>query len=324
MKIIKILGLIICFVLLLVFIAGLYIKFKLPDVANSDDLTIAITPERLERGKYLANHVTVCIDCHSQRDWSIYSAPLVPGTEGIGGEVFNQEMGFPGFITAKNITPAALDTWSDADIYRAITVGVDKQGVALFPVMSYHRFGIMAKEDIYSIIAYLRSLPPLKGAAIPATKLDFPVNILVNLEPKQFDHMALPEKSDTINYGAYLINAAGCVDCHSTVSKGKIIKGTEYSGGMEFKLPNGILTAPNITMDKTTGIGLLSKDTFIHKFKLYADSAYQIPKVKPNEMNTPMPWKMYSGMSSYDLGAIYAYLKSLKPITNKIEVRKFN
>ena len=47
-----------------------------------------VTKERIERGKYLANKVMVCVDCHSKRDWSKYSGPIVPGTEGMGGEVF--------------------------------------------------------------------------------------------------------------------------------------------------------------------------------------------------------------------------------------------
>lgn len=322
MKTIKIFGLILCAVILLVFAGGLFLKYKLPNIPPAEDLKIDITEERKERGEYLAHHVAVCIDCHSQRDWSTFSAPLVIGSEGAGGEVFDQNMGFPGFITAKNITPYALGSWTDGEIYRAITAGVNKEGEALFPVMAYHKFAEMDKEDIYSVIAYLRSMPAIKNENIPETVLDFPVNILVNLEPKVLQHKTIPNKSDSVSYGGYLINAAGCVDCHSTVSKGKIIKGTEYSGGMEFKQPNGVLTTPNITMDKETGIGLWTKEIFVSKFKMYADSLYEIPKIKSGELNSPMPWVMYSGMTKEDLGAIYDYLNSLKPINNKIEVRK--
>lgn len=324
MKIIKIFGLVLCAIVFLVLLGGLYMKYKLPDVGQAENLVIEITAERKVRGEYLSHHVALCIDCHSQRDWTIFSAPLVPGTEGIGGEVFDQNMGFPGFITAKNITPYALDSWTDGEIYRSIAVGVDKEGKSLFPVMSYHRFAEMDKEDIYSIIAYLRSMPSLKNDNIPETVLDFPVSILVNLEPKVRQHKNIPNKADKVKYGEYLINAAGCVDCHSTVSRGKIIAGTEYSGGMEFKQPNGIIRGPNITMDKETGIGLWTKKIFISRFKMYADSLYRVPKVKDGELNSPMPWVMLSGMTEEDLGAIYDYLNSLKPLSNKIEVRQIN
>ncbi|MEI9911343.1 MAG: hypothetical protein WDO71_17775 [Bacteroidota bacterium] len=40
----------------------------------------------IERGEYLAVHVAACIHCHSQRDFSKYSGPVVPGSEGGGGE----------------------------------------------------------------------------------------------------------------------------------------------------------------------------------------------------------------------------------------------
>ncbi|HMY47643.1 MAG TPA: cytochrome C, partial [Leptospiraceae bacterium] len=66
-----------------------YVRFALPNVGPAPVMTIESTPERVERGKYLANHVTVCIDCHSTRDWSKFSGPLVPGAIGKGGELFD-------------------------------------------------------------------------------------------------------------------------------------------------------------------------------------------------------------------------------------------
>ncbi|MBL0306430.1 MAG: hypothetical protein IPQ25_10445 [Chitinophagaceae bacterium] len=43
----------------------------------------------MNRGDYLANHVAACIHCHSKRDFSKYSGPVIPGTEGSGGDVFD-------------------------------------------------------------------------------------------------------------------------------------------------------------------------------------------------------------------------------------------
>ncbi|HIE92716.1 MAG TPA: hypothetical protein EYQ83_07565 [Acidobacteria bacterium] len=51
------------------------------------------TPARRARGAYLVEHVTVCLDCHSQRDWDLYSAPIIAGTEGQGGETFDDRHG---------------------------------------------------------------------------------------------------------------------------------------------------------------------------------------------------------------------------------------
>lgn len=94
-------------VLILIFLAGaglLYLTFALPDVGEAKEMSIEITPERVERGKYLANHRAGCIDCHSMRDFSIFSGPVVPGTEGEGGMLFDEKFGLPGKLYAKNIT----------------------------------------------------------------------------------------------------------------------------------------------------------------------------------------------------------------------------
>ena len=91
-----------------VLIAGLliYVKAALPDVGEPEEITIEYTQERIERGKYLANHVNVCMDCHSTRDWSRFSGPLKEGTLGRGGEKFDQAVGMPGVYYSRNITPA--------------------------------------------------------------------------------------------------------------------------------------------------------------------------------------------------------------------------
>ena len=77
-----------------------YIKFLLPNVGSAPDLKVERTPERIARGAYLANHVTVCIDCHSKRDWSRFSGPPIAGTFGMGGDLFDQKFGFPGVYYA--------------------------------------------------------------------------------------------------------------------------------------------------------------------------------------------------------------------------------
>ena len=84
--------------ILLVIIVVSYVVLALPNVGKPEAITVAITPERVARGEYLANHVTVCTDCHSKRDWTVFAAPLVPGTLGGGGEKFDASVGFPGDV----------------------------------------------------------------------------------------------------------------------------------------------------------------------------------------------------------------------------------
>jgi mono/diheme cytochrome c family protein len=317
MKALRVVALIIGIFVLVLFAAAAYVKLVLPIADPPPTIKVERTAERLENGRYLANHVTVCVDCHSQRNWGLFSGPIAATGIGAGGEVFNQQMGFPGTFYAPNITPATLGSWSDGDIFRAVTSGVTKGGRALFPLMGYHRFGKMDKEDIYGIIAYIRTLKPV-NKVVPLSEPDFPVNFIINTMPQRPSFVKKPKPADTLLYGAYVINAAGCVECHSKADKGNIIKGTEFGGGMEFKQPAGVIRSANITFDAATGIGAWTKEEFVSRFKAFAIPGYQPARIAKNEVNTPMPWMMYGGMKERDLAAIYTYLKHRTPIKNKV------
>lgn len=315
MKVFKIIGVILFVLFVGVAGTGVYLKTALPKTSPAPDINIERTPQRLERGAYLANYVAVCMDCHSTREWNFYSGPMAATDKGGGGDSFTREMGFPGTFYAPNITPYTLGNWTDGEILRAITTGVNKEGKALFPLMAYHRFGQMNEEDIYSIIAYIRTLAPVKKD-VPPSEVDFPFNFLINTMPQQAAFTKKPAHDNTVAYGAYLVNAAGCVDCHSKTDKGKVVAGTEFGGGMEFKQPGGVLRSPNITFDTKSGIGNWTKEAFVQRFKQYADSSYVKQPVTPEQINTPMPWTMFAGMTTEDLEAIYDYLKTVQPISN--------
>jgi mono/diheme cytochrome c family protein len=296
----------------------IYVKTILPNVGPPPVMEVQLTAENLERGKYLVNHVMVCMDCHSTRAWRLFSGPIIPGTEGKGGEIFDQQLGFPGKFIAPNITPFHLRNWTDGEIFRAITSGVSKDGKALFPVMPYHNFGVLDRKDIEAVIAYIRTLKPIENNT-EISSPDFPMNFIINTLPQKPTFTTIPKPEDTIAYGKYMITAAGCIDCHTKQDKGKFV-GQPFSGGFEFKLPGGsIVRSANITPDKTTGIGNWTSEQFVNRFKMYASSIYVSHPVLEGEFQTVMPWTMYSGMTSEDLNAIFVYLQSLPPINNQVE-----
>jgi cytochrome c553 len=302
-------------------IAGIlsYVKFALPNASKVEDIKIEATPERLERGKYLATNVMSCLDCHSKRDYSRFGAPTIPSSLGQGGELFGVEIGFPGNFFAPNITPSHLKDWTDGEIFRAITEGVSKDGHALFPVMPYLHYGTSDKEDIYSVIAYIRTLAPIENATPPSSP-EFPVNFLINTMPKAPVFQAVPPKDDIIKYGAYLTNAAACMDCHTQQVKGTYQMDKYMAGGFIFKGLHGeVVQSANITPDPTTGIGKWTADSFVARFKLYSDtSKFKDQPVKPGEFNSPMPWRYYTSLKEEDLKAIFAYLQTVKPIQNEV------
>lgn len=304
----------------MVLIAGLisYVKFTLPNVGEAEDLKIEATPERVAHGKYLANAVAACMDCHSTRDWSKFAGPLMDGTLGKGGEVFPEEFGFPGTFYSKNITPYGIGSWTDGELFRAITSGVNKDGEALFPVMPHKAYGKCDKEDIYDIIAYLRSLPSIKND-VPKSEAIFPMNVIINTIPTKAEFSTRPDKKNQVAYGKYLFTMASCTECHTKQDKGTPIEGMEMAGGFEFPLPVGTVRSANITPDKETGIGNWDEAAFVSRFKMYFDSNYVDPQVAPGNFQTVMPWKMYGQMEEEDLKAMFAYLKTIKPIKNQVE-----
>jgi mono/diheme cytochrome c family protein len=316
----RILGVLLLLLVLVVVGAVTYITQTLPNIDAPSDLKVDVTAARIERGAYLANSVCACMDCHSTRDWSKFSGPVVPGSLGAGGERFDESIGFPGTFISPNITPFALSDWSDGELYRAITSGVGRDGQPNFPVMPYLNYGTMDTEDIHSIIAYLRSLPAVES--LPATSAPaFPMGIIMHTMPKPAMPGLRPDEADAVANGRYIANAAGCIDCHTRSEKGAKV-GPDYAGGFEFRFPNGSLVrSPNITPSTEGGIGAWSREQFIARFRAAADSTYVPPTVDQarGDLQTVMPWMMYAGMSEQDLGALYDYLRTVPAVDGVVE-----
>jgi len=274
------------------------------------------------RGEYLALHVAACIHCHSMRDFNKYAGPDVPGTEGGGGSKFDHSIldAIPGTMYSKNITPdsaTGVGTWTDEELLRAITQGINKRGDTLFPLMPYAHFNRMTKNDLLSIIAYLRTLKPIKNT-IPERQLMIPISMAypAGALQKSIDGNVCPPESDTVKYGAYLVNMAGCSDCHTPYVKGQPDFSREFGGGNTFVVGKFKVSSANITPDSTTGIGRWDLEAFMNKFTVCREEKGY--NYDPGKMNTVMPVVDYSGMKDSDLKAIYAYLRTVKPVSNAV------
>jgi hypothetical protein len=315
----KVFLILLCVIFLAVVGFFVYMYTAFPKVQAAPDLKVDMSPEKIQRGEYLFNHVMACVDCHSGRNFDEFCYPFIPGTVGQGGFKFGPpEMpDFPGTIYSANITPAALGSWTDGEIFRALTEGVSKDGRALFPMMPYLNYGQLDKEDIYAVIAYVRTLKPIENK-VPEASLNFPMNLIVRTIPTKNDLKPMPNKSNIIDYGKYLVTAASCMDCHTPAEKGEYDMSKFFAGGMEFNIIGGTVRTANITPDNETGIGTWSKQFFIDKFKMYDPHIYTPINVKPGEFNTVMPWNLYGGMTTEDIGAIYDYLRTIPPVKNTV------
>jgi mono/diheme cytochrome c family protein len=298
--------------------AGLaYLFFAFPNVAVAAEYKIEPTPERLARGKYLNDHVVGCTTCHTQRDWTKYSGPVKPELLGAGGEPFS--LGPAGVLYSKNITPAAIGSWSDAELLRAVTAGVSKDGTPLFPLMPYPHFGKMQEDDVHAVLAYIRSLRAIENNNIKDRELSFPLNLIVRTMPAAAAPEMQPSTGDKVAYGRYLIRSALCADCHTPIDdRGTPLPGRDFAGGNEFIETGYRVRSANITPDADTGIGSWTEQQFIDKFKAFENTPPRDLGEAERRQNTVMPITAYAGMTREDLAAIYAYLRTMTPVVNRV------
>ncbi len=314
---IKIVG---ALVVLLVLVAACgygYLMFAYPKVPPPTAFKIDATPERLARGKYLSDHVVGCTACHSKRDWTKFSGPPIPETLGQGGDEFL--LGPAGVLYAKNITPAAIGSWTDGELLRAVTQGVSKDGTPLFPLMPYPHYGALDEEDVHAVLAYVRSFKAIENTP-KARQLNFPLNMIVRTIPAANTFSKRPSPDDKVAYGKYMTKAALCTECHTPIDdQGTPLPGMEFAGGMELVETGYRVRAANITPDANTGIGSWTEQQFLDKFKGFETATNATLAEHERAQNTPMPMTMYAGMAREDLSAIFAYLRTLKPVTNRVE-----
>jgi hypothetical protein len=86
--------------------AGLavWVRTYWPDMRPAPVISVARTPAQIARGRYLAEHVTGCLGCHSHRDWSRFGGPVAGPLEA-GGDCLGKEYGLPGTVCTPNLTP---------------------------------------------------------------------------------------------------------------------------------------------------------------------------------------------------------------------------
>ncbi|MCY7362198.1 MAG: cytochrome C [Ignavibacteria bacterium] len=235
----------------------------------------------------------------------------------MGGEDYGEGAGY---IPAKNIASdkeTGLGNWSDGEIFRAVTMGIDKNGEPIAHMMPYLFLTNLYENDIKSIIAYIRTLPPIKNN-VKQHDLNFPVNLIFRTLPTTPEFKILPDHKDKIGSGKYY--SPSCMFCHSPMGKGDFIKGKLFSEGVEFPNPKGgIIRSSNLTPDNETGIGNLTKEQFIEKFRSCTRPETQNIEVKDGEFNTIMSWTFLCQMNDEDLGSIYEFLRTQKQVVNKVE-----
>jgi mono/diheme cytochrome c family protein len=296
-----------------------YMLLRKPAIAPPLDIKVEMTPERIARGKYIFT-VSDCAGCHSGRDFSRFGGPVVASQAGWGNEM-PKELGLPGRIASRNITPdleTGLGAWTDGEKIRAIREGISRDGTPLFPMMPYASFRNMSDEDVMSLVAYLNTLPPVKHK-VPRSEVAFPANVLMKSAPRPAGSVAPPDRADRTAYGGYLVNLAGCGECHTPTEKGKPKASFAFAGGERFAFPGAVVVSANITPDPQTGIGRWKEMDFVEKFLQYREYAVKGAPPAGPENFTLMPWLEFSQLEARDLGAIYTFLRTRKPVYHIVD-----
>jgi len=259
----------------------------------------AQAPGSVERGKYLMNTVVACGNCHFQR--GPQGQPL-PEKGLSGGMVFDEP---PFKAYASNLTPDAetgIGKWTDAQLAKAIREGVRPDGSVIGPPMPSEFYRHMADDDLKAVIAYLRAQPAMKNA-VPKSKYNIPLP--PNWGPPVTSVKA-PPRTDKVAYGKYLADIGHCMECHTPRTEKGLVADQWGAGGQTFKGPWGTSVARNLT-PHASGLKDWSDAEIAKAIRTGTDR-------KGQPLKPPMGFGFYAGITEEDMGALIAYLRSLKPV----------
>jgi len=258
-----------------------------------------------ERGAYLVNAVAGCGNCHTPRD---SAAQPLANAELSGGFEFNEPR--LGHIIAPNITPdteTGIGGWSLGQIVNALRNGKRPDGTVIGPPMPIAFYRDLSDRDAEAIAVYLKGLPPIRRKV---GKSEF-VNPLPPGYGPVVAHVDEPDHADKIAYGKYLAGpVAHCMECHTPRNGPKLDLDRLGAGGREFPdfgNPGGRVVSRNITPDPESGIGQWS-DADVKGAILVGH------RPDGTTLSRTMPSGFYRKMSSDDVNAIVAYLRTLKPL----------
>ena len=147
-------------------------------------------------------------------------------------------------------------------------------------------------------------------------------------------------KPSAVERGEYLVKIMGCNDCHTPWEMGpqgpepdmdRFLSGhpeqigplpnakagepflwSAFATNTAFSGPWGVAYTFNLTPEPNTGLGIWTEQMFMQAIRTGRHMGVSRP------INPPMPWPAYRNASDEDLKAVYAYLRTIKPIVNHV------
>lgn len=253
---------------------------------------------QIERGGYLVNTIMTCQNCHT---------PIGPNgpdfSKALSGGLSWDEPPFK--VTASNITQdkeTGIGAWTDAQIKTLLRTGKRPNGVQIAEVMPTSFYGILTESDMDAIVAYLRTVKPIKNTVpAPVYKIPLPHHAFPGSETPYTEAML----TDKVKKGFYLATIGHCMECHTPFgARGKDFVGDLGKGGMEFPGPWGKSVSRNITSSKTKGLGAWTDAQIKTAITTGVDD-------EGKHLKPPMGYPYYAHMTGDDLDALIAYLRTV-------------
>lgn len=260
------------------------------------------------RGQYIFSLAGGCA-CHTEPK----------GTPNAGGRAIPLPFAK---VYSTNITSdkeTGLGNWTDPQIRDAMIKGVRPNGERLLPVMPYEAYSGMADEDLQALIAYVRTLKPVRKPTRPLeTWVPFYRRVGTffwsRFVAKTYTSVPKPPAAGA-ERGRYLVEHVSlCTDCHTPRNSMSIPQPSLYLAGAK-KAPPLNAEVPNITPDKETGIGDWSRDSI-------ADLTQTGTKPDLDNVQGLMAEVIeagYKNMKREDALAIADYLKTVPPVKHKTD-----
>ena len=177
-------------------------------------------------------------------------------------------------------------------------------------------------------------------------RLNFPLFLFVAFVPVLAGcHVANTAAADSkaterVQRGQYLVAAIGCNDCHTPLKlteRGpepdmtrmlsghpaalkmtrppKLVSPWAGAGSITntaFAGPWGVTYAANLTPDQNSGLGIWTEDMFVRALRTGRHMGTS------RQIQPPMPWQSFKNLNDEDLKSIYAYLRTIPPVSNHV------
>ncbi len=212
-------------------------------------------------------------------------------------------------VRGTNITPdreTGIGAWSDDEIRRSLTEGTHRQGRPLAPQMPFVFYKILTPRDLDAIVAYLRTVTPVRNEVQPPV---YKAAMHTELVPGAVKPFTEEELRDPVKRGFYLATIAHCMECHGRRPDGvQDYKNAWGKGGYVFTGPWGSTLTPNITSHPKSGIGAWT-DAEIRRALTHGVSR------DGRALKPPMDRQdFFSRMTDADLDALVAWIRTIPPI----------